>query len=239
MKIYAVNINDSINDQILENILYLFPKELKIKLDGFRQYKDYKRSLIGNILAYSLISDYLHLPFDEINLIKNKYGKPILKNTNKLNFNVSHSGNWVVCAIDYNPIGIDIELVRQLDITMVASFFSEEEQRFLANTSNALKLSYFYDLWTLKESYIKAIGKGLSCDIRSFTIKIEDEITLSTTQNIPFFFHRYDFDKDYKLSVCASTNKFPNKIEVLEQQELCKKAMYRHGIPIIYKTNEK
>ncbi|MCL0028295.1 hypothetical protein M1M88_01070 [Peptococcaceae bacterium] len=48
-----------------------------------------------------------------MSFVENDYGKPFLKNTNDLYFNVSHSGEWVVCAIHHHPIGIDIEQVKK------------------------------------------------------------------------------------------------------------------------------
>lgn len=55
------------------------------------------------------------------------------------------------------------------------AFFSDEEVEDLNTRSLVGKIDYFYDLWTLKESYIKAIGKGLSIPLNSFTIKKNKE----------------------------------------------------------------
>nr|WP_084787523.1 hypothetical protein [Anaerobacillus alkalidiazotrophicus] len=52
-----------------------------------------------------------------------------MKGLQSFHFNVSHSGNWVVCATDNQPIGIDIEEIKPIDFQIVYSFFSETEIR--------------------------------------------------------------------------------------------------------------
>jgi 4'-phosphopantetheinyl transferase len=100
--------------------------------------------------------------------------------TINIHFNISHAGEWVLCAISNTEIGIDIELIQPIDLDIAKYYFSEVEYMDLQRKEGAEKVSYFFDLWTLKESYIKARGMGLSIPLKDFCIRITHEgITFS------------------------------------------------------------
>ena len=142
---------------------------------------------------------------------RNRYGKPFLKGITDLHFNISHSGCWIVTVVDNMPIGVDVELILPVDYKLIKNFLSDIEYRDLMDSSSPV--DYFYDLWTLKESYIKAVGKGLSIPLDSFMIRKSDgtfKIESSAPIKEKWFFKQYDFDKNYKLSLCAMHDNFPS-----------------------------
>ncbi|GAA4064675.1 4'-phosphopantetheinyl transferase superfamily protein [Amphibacillus indicireducens] len=72
----------------------------------------------------------------------------------------------MICAIDKNKIGIDIE--KMDDIDMAKYFLTKKEFNFLISiTEEEKKISVFYDLWTLKESYVKYLGTGMLTSLES------------------------------------------------------------------------
>nr|WP_237391871.1 4'-phosphopantetheinyl transferase superfamily protein [Paenibacillus dendrobii] len=87
-----------------------------------------------------------------------------------MHFNISHSGEWVVCALDSLPVGVDVEEIKEAPFEISKRFFSREERTFLFNEAEEVRNESFYYIWTLKESYIKAIGQGLSYGLESFTV---------------------------------------------------------------------
>nr|WP_234447709.1 4'-phosphopantetheinyl transferase superfamily protein [Viridibacillus soli] len=91
---------------------------------------------------------------EEIEFQNNFYGKPYLQGFYKLEFNISHSGEWVVCAIDKFSIGVDIEMIKPIEFDIAKCFFTEEEYDDLLTVDSLKRLDYFYDLWTIKESYV-------------------------------------------------------------------------------------
>lgn len=78
-----------------------------------------------------------------------------------IEFNVSHSGDYVFTAISPSPIGVDIEAIDpQFDYPpLLNKHFSIEEQSFITSGKN--KQLNFYVLWTRKEAILKASGEGL------------------------------------------------------------------------------
>ena len=117
----------------------------------------------------------------DIEFIHNKYGKPFLKNNN-IQFNMSHSHDIVsyIVALNYK-VGIDIELQDDnLDVQELSNLvFTPTECEFFTALETKAKFEFFYNLWTKKESLIKANGQGLSYPINTI-----EAMTLSSGEKI-------------------------------------------------------
>lgn len=126
---------------------------------------------LRQILAYYLQIDPRQLP-----IISGPLGKPVLMPEHKLGFNLSHSGERGLLAIGrMAEIGIDIETMKlPPDARRLAqSVFSEDEMRALDAVADDALSEPFFNCWTRKEAYLKAIGVGLTTDPRSITVGID------------------------------------------------------------------
>lgn len=218
-------------------LMSALPVDKQQRIHRFIHKKDALRTLIADILSRWMICCELNIKNREIQFTTNEYGKPLLQHYDKLHYNQSHSGNWVVSALDYAPIGIDVEEIGQeADLDIAEHFFSEQECRDLFALKASEQRDYFFDLWTLKESYIKAVGSGLSLPLDSFTIR-RDHRTRSFALDVahctnvdfhPCHFRQYPLDPDYKLSVCAKSDSFPVQPQILHFDEL-----YRYFLGIL------
>lgn len=175
------------------------------------KYEDAVRSLVGELLVKYAIGMMTNLPHHLIRFSVNAYGKPFLDGNDAVCFNVSHAGDWVVCAIDADDVGIDVEKMQVIDFQIARQFFSAMEYMQLLASPPSLRLDYFFDIWTLKESMIKADGRGLSLALDSFSIlKQGSEMQLIAGGEMPnYHFFQYEIDPAYKLSLCAKTRHFP------------------------------
>ena len=83
-----------------------------------------------------------------------------------LEFSLSHSGNWALVALGTNPIGIDVEQVRQVDSldSMISRICTPREQQLLRQMTSERQLEEFFRIWTAKEAILKGIGFGLGID---------------------------------------------------------------------------
>jgi len=158
-----------------------------------------------------VLIEEINLRNEEIQFSINAYGKPYCDFLDDFHFNVSHSESWVVCAVDCYPVGIDIEKISTIDLDISKNFFSGKEHEDLLLSNDPFE--YFFTLWSLKESYIKFIGKGLSHPLNGFSIKmskdsrINIEIDNKILENI--YFKQYSIDKGYKMAVCSSHSDMP------------------------------
>lgn len=136
----------------------------------------------------------------------NHFGKPALVEETSC-FNVSHSGNWVVCAIDRQPVGIDVERCTHRAGIEFDELFTAREKHYLESGEKALWWQRFYRLWTLKESYLKALGTGLYQSMRSFTIDIIDEsyaqLSINGLVQKDWYFYSFEPDTNHMCSICS------------------------------------
>lgn len=222
VEIFAVNLNDALQESEFNTLIHYITKEKHERISRFRRYEDAQRALIGDILIRYLLCRKLKIKNKKLIFNTNEFGKPFLSSHNDIHFNVSHSGEWVVCCIDNLPVGIDIEQIKPIDMSIAEKFFSKQEFTELMCKESIKRESYFYDLWTLKESYIKAVGKGLSIQLDSFTICIEQKNITLCSANEPnnYYFKQYFIDNNYKMAVCSRKNEFTDEIKFICINEL-------------------
>ncbi|SFI31708.1 MULTISPECIES: 4'-phosphopantetheinyl transferase superfamily protein [unclassified Bacillus (in: firmicutes)] len=158
---------------------------------------------------------------------KNNYGKPYLKNHPTISFNLSHSGDFVVCVFDNHPVGIDIEKIKIIEyISLAKKFFTKKEYNYIMKGDFRQQLDKFYDIWTLKESFIKCCGKGLSLPLNSFSVEIYgcNDIKLVTdSSSAKYTLQILEIDPEYKMSMCTLHTDITSNIIILNQNELINK----------------
>ncbi len=224
LEIFGVKLTEGVEPDVYEKALSFLPNEKKDKIKRFRKYEDALRSLTAEILIRAVVFFKLGIKNEFIKFNKTAYGKPYLEDYEDFHFNLSHSGSWVVCATSSKPVGIDVEKIREIDLKIAQRFFSKEEARDLFSKKDEEKIGYFFELWTLKESYIKADGRGLSLPLNSFSFRIENDniIFMSENESKNFFFKKYDVDTEYKIAVCSMESQFPEHVHIKSFKEVCK-----------------
>ncbi len=142
-----------------------------------RYISDYHRKqfLLGRMLIRNSLSKYAEIEPQNWKFEQNRYGKPGIVSSQlaqPLFFNLSHSSERLVLAISAHAgIGVDIESsAKPRRVAKIADrYFSPSEIEELLALPEAGQLSRFYELWTLKEAYIKACGLGLAIPLRHFS----------------------------------------------------------------------
>ncbi|MBT9316388.1 4'-phosphopantetheinyl transferase family protein [Leptothoe spongobia] len=117
------------------------------------------RSSLRQILALYSQQRPVDLAFDY-----GPYGKPYLRNNGSLQFNLSHSGEYALCGVARQGIGLDIELLRPMDRLegLIKRCLAPYEQENLAQIPLNQQSNAFLKYWTCKEAYLKATGQGIS-----------------------------------------------------------------------------
>lgn len=204
MELYILNIEEEINVSEYEKLFDFVTPDKKKKIGKFHFEDDRKRALYGNVLVRYLISRKLHIDNSEIVFETNSYGKPYLSGKKNLYFNLSHSGKWIFCGLAEKEIGVDIERRADCKTDIAKRFFADAEYKYLNSIPVEKQKQVFYDIWSLKESYIKYKGMGLSMPLDSFEFHFEEEevFVYGEDGEIPFA-KRYTFDTEYSIAVCS------------------------------------
>jgi phosphopantetheine--protein transferase-like protein len=158
----------------------------------------------------------------EYNFIKN--GKPILL-SNRFGFNISYTDNCVYVAIAENSfVGLDAQKIANINLNVAGEFMSKRELAKLKEVEN--RYEYFYKIWTLKESYLKLTGEGISDRIREieFLNNERDVFSLCLDLEQKVYFNNFIY-KNCSISLVVHTSfnyriiDFPNTKQFLEKYE--------------------
>lgn len=205
IQVYALKLSSDISEASFRLLCSQVSAEKQDKIEKFLRREDALRCLYADLLIrYILIQDH-GITNERISFGHTEFGKPFCIGHEHIHFNISHSGEWIVCATDDRPVGIDIERIAPVEMEVAEHYFSQEECRKLRSLSGDAQTHYFYDLWTCKESYLKLNGMGLSAPLDTFTISVTgDVISISPEEEIQqVFFKQYDIDPRYKMAVCG------------------------------------
>jgi 4'-phosphopantetheinyl transferase len=186
------------------------------KSKKFKNKNDTRLFLGGKMLSRKVISSITGVDPRRLIFKSDRFGRPFLvfPKMENFDFNLSHSCKLVILAIGNGKIGVDIEKIVPIDLDISENCFHKKEIEFIHSDKNK-KLDNFYKLWTLKESFIKLTGKGLSYPIKNIHFEFKNNcINLyQGSKKIEKKFKMYDVDKSYKMALCLEKNeKFPFNI---------------------------
>jgi 4'-phosphopantetheinyl transferase len=166
IRIYYADVS-MIASSRLSLLLDALPTADKEKLLTFHLHADRLRGAVGKHLLKKILLDEGYGP-DILESVKtNEWSRPFIDD--RIDFNISHSGDIVVIAMGRNlRLGIDVEEIKPVDIDDFELFFSAEE--LLAIKQSPDPLVSFYHLWTKKEAVLKANGKGMYLPIEEVNL---------------------------------------------------------------------
>lgn len=228
---------DCLKDQdLFKEKLQEMSSQRKEKILSYKYDSDRRLSLGAGIL---LDEGLKKLGYREKYLIYsvNKQGKPYYRELPQFYFNLSHSGHYAVAVFSDMPVGVDIEEKKfdKMRLGIAKRFFHEKEYSFLENVKDKKEqMELFYRIWTLKESFVKAAGGGMSIAFQSFctlpceiflfeenrrkdidNLLMKNVFSIETEQMGYVYFKQYDEIEGYSLATCSQKDK---KIEWIEIQ---------------------
>lgn len=222
MEIYVTDIQNLMKEPIFERMLAFVPQERKDKIQSYRNDADKCRILAAGLLLEYGLSHYDYSLLTEkkgkktVSLAQGEYGKPYLLEETEISFNLSHSGNYAAAIFGFLQVGIDIEKKRSKKEAVARRFFHSQEYEYLLSMEENLQEMCFTKIWSRKESYVKAIGKGLHLKLTDFCV-CEDTVEKNG------LWHLKSFEQiaGYALSVCAKEeiNAEPQFVDFLKIEE--------------------
>lgn len=201
----------------LMNITQLDPDDMRwqgyvsekryIKMQKYLQRKDRALSLgVELLLNLGLQAMYPQIECP-VTWLEDDNGKLYLPDHPHLYFNLAHSEQYAVCAVADVAVGVDIEHGSDIDLDTAHSYFTGQEYAYILEKPEPERITAFYELWTLKESYMKVTGLGFRLALDSFGMQMGKEITVvQDGKTQPYSFYHTQFGK-YHLAVCYQGSK--------------------------------
>lgn len=144
--------------------------------------RDQRRFIVGRGLLRIILGQYLDVVPAQIQFRYGLYGKPSLVGqvgtrsvSYDLQFNLAHSGEVALYALAWDyPIGVDVEHIRPIpDLDQIVErFFSRQERITLRSLPPEQRQTAFFNGWTRKEAYLKALGDGLARPLDEFDVSL-------------------------------------------------------------------
>lgn len=195
IKVYAMNVSgiDSYDVNLRKR---LSPKRLE-KVNSCRVEKNRKQSIGAELLLNYAIRNEIKAECPVI-WDTDENGKLFIPNCD-FNVNLSHSGDYAVCAVSDRAVGVDIQIIGKANMLLAKRFFTIDECEYINSSKNANEA--FFDIWVKKESFIKAVGKGLAIPLSSFSV-LGNTVSFN---GVEYIFRKYSVkDIAYKLCACVS-----------------------------------
>lgn len=216
IKIYSFHYKKDLTDKQRKNFLSVLNLLERQKVANFKMPLDADISLISRFLLRNILGSLLGKKPEEIEFLYTEYNRPYLET---LDFNLSHSGRRIVIAINLDGrVGIDIEKIRPVELGLADVCFTEEEKKHVIKNSE-VDLDNFFQFWTLKESFIKADGMGMSYPLLDFYFDIKKKIKINFKNNkfeSNWNFEIFPFDPEYKMALCCDNE---NAIKIFKPIE--------------------
>ena len=206
MRLYILDLGDGLDDRTFHEWSGMVSEERLNALSRFVFRADAERSLAGEILARAALSTAAAIAPSAIGFGRGPNGKPFAmtrRGEPLPEFNVSHSGRLVACTVSPRPVGVDVEKFFSPDDALLQRVCSGGESRFVRASGDLLSAAFTL-IWTLKESYLKALGTGLcdglpGVDLSPF-LTSDPAATLEFSFNAHFF--RAFLHKEHAVSIC-------------------------------------
>ncbi len=224
IKVFVVQLEEEYSPTFQDSLLQFLPEAGKMRVRDRLNNTSKLHTVAGELLARYSVGQYLCKAEQEINLVFGEKGKPHIGNLENVHFNISHSGHYVVCAVGPAEIGIDVERVRKVNLRIAERFFSDAEIHDLMARDENDRMQYFITLWTIKESYLKAIGRGLTQHLNSFTIcRNGDSYLLTGNKEAEGYgIETRQLSHDYMMAVCSPLPFLPSDINFISLKDILK-----------------
>ena len=224
VRTYIINIRQLEEETVFQAVLPSVSSYRRQKIAALRNGKDRCRSL-GASLALNAALQLYGLNEGAMEFDLGDQGKPVLRDHPDLHFSLSHAGDYAICSMGAQEIGNDIERVRPGKLRVADRFFAEEEKAWLYRADLPEEQeSRMFRLWTIKESFLKVTGFGMSLPLRDFTVYMEDDgaVRLHHTLNDNIYYIKeyalpavFRETTDYKISVCSMDSDLASEPETV------------------------
>lgn len=205
-ELYALNVKENRDFILSEAAAAIVSAERLDRSRKFRSQSDFLLSMGGELLARAMIRKKLGVKNEDINFGQTAYGKPFLAGRENLHFNVSHSGDIVICALTDTEVGCDCEFISADNkIEDIEIVYTDNEYKAIQSLHGGGKILFCHQIWALKESYLKCAGIGLSEEPAAIEVSFNGGGSPAVYKNgrrLDFLLKLYGDIEGYAVALC-------------------------------------
>lgn len=208
---YYIDVTQLENEMLFRERCNLLSPYRQQKIALLKHEKDKNRSLGAGIALDHALETY-GLKERSVEYEFGEWGKPSLKYHPNIHFSLSHSGDYAICSIGDKAMGNDIELIKQGHLKVADRFFAQEELDWMYAACDEDEVTQrMFRIWTMKESFLKATGKGISLPLGDFAVVMDEEkhkIRVKHTYNAKYYHMKeYSEISGYRVAVCCEESR--------------------------------
>ena len=195
-RIYATRL-EAIGEDLSETVYPFLDGHVQKKICRLRKKEDKMRTLLAHAIVKMVLSEELQREPQDIPFKMNEYGKQGLAGEER-QFNITHSGEFILAAIGDKPVGIDVEKNENRDFSLFRDIWGEgQHAHFELNDCRS-----FYKVWTAKESYAKYLGTGLHSNMEEIILQRDNSI-IDQGKETGIAVKYIHLHRDYTCAVCS------------------------------------
>lgn len=212
--IYKITDIADITEETFAKYWSMLSEYKKKKMTQLKNADDRMLTFAGEMLARQCLAEITGAPEFSFEILADEYGKCIVSNFHA-EFNISHSGSKAMCAADVLPLGADIERIRPFTLGVAQRVCTPEEMLYIFSgsrenfadfissktCSEKKAVENFYLIWTLKEAYFKATGRGVRDDMRSVSFDFKPSGVTVSDSGYEVLENNITFDGAYAMSI--------------------------------------
>jgi 4'-phosphopantetheinyl transferase len=177
----ACRSTDGVSDAALGEAVSLLSPAERSRFDRFIRDEDRRGYALAHALLRNTLSSLIGSKPEALTFEADSYGKPRLSAPADVSFSLTHTNGLVACAVARGrEIGIDAEAIdRPIDAHGIANrYFTESETGYITEGKGEQKHERFFEVWTLKEAFLKATGRGMSQSLEAISFELEENETV-------------------------------------------------------------
>ncbi|MGM0921432.1 MAG: 4'-phosphopantetheinyl transferase family protein [Bacillota bacterium] len=222
LEVIAFKLGDPLPHKCIEQKLKELPNDERQRILRFHKLVDQQRTLLASLFIRKRLQKLLALPLPNLHIRRDQKGRPFLADFHEWegDFNLSHSGEWIISGVTTTGrIGVDVEEIQPIDPSIIKLCLTQEEINYLQSIPPEKRLLFFFEIWTLKEAFVKATGQGLQCSMDSFGFDMDawsqNKITLRKNDlSSQYYFRIYQLEPNYNVAVCCTELEQINKLRI-------------------------
>ncbi len=217
-KFYSAGVKPLEDEELFCSWYKKMPAGRREKIDNVKPPASKRLSLGAGIVFCRGLLD-LGIDPDDAAISFNDSGKPYIDGKESIFFNLSHSGEYAVGVFSDREVGADVEKLRKFKKSLIEYVFDESEIDYISNMPLDMRDSLYTRLWTMKESFMKFTGMGISMSPKKIVFGLSDngfdgaKVLYEGTVCENLYFSHHEIT-DYHITVCSEYEEW-NEVDLL------------------------